>query len=155
MTGESNWRTRVNLKHRTHAGTRNYSRFYCMKNIDLCSTCREQRIALLQALFKMLREGPAVLHFLWRHWGHMKNKPYFSTHCTGKSCGGVSWQPVAAENFLHEDQRKNIKEEMEEIPRQCGDKGLKSLQWNNIVESHLWNCVIINFFAPSNSKKSV
>lgn len=37
----------------------------CMMYIDLCSTFREQRIALLQASFKMRREGPAVLHLLW------------------------------------------------------------------------------------------
>lgn len=63
VTAESNWRTRVNLKHRTPARTRNCSRFYCLNYIDSCSTFREQRIALLQLLFKMHRKGPAVLHF--------------------------------------------------------------------------------------------
>lgn len=38
---------------------------------------------------------------LWRHWGYMKSQLYLSTQCTGNSCGGVSWQPLAAESFLH------------------------------------------------------
>lgn len=49
---------------------------------------------------------------------------------------------------------KIIRKEMEKVPRQCGDKGLKSLQWSNTVVSHLCNSIVIYLFDSSNSKRS-